>query len=87
MFSTLGMYIFFCIPHGLWDIYDDISIENIQSIHGGKVNILGGHSVGHSKQRSVYMYMCPIPNTFRDRDISHYSSKTVDKKEILRKVR
>jgi hypothetical protein len=28
--------------------------------------------------------MCPIPNGFRDRDISRYSSKTVDKKEKLR---
>jgi hypothetical protein len=28
--------------------------------------------------------MCPIPNGFRDRAISLYSSKTVAKKEILR---
>jgi hypothetical protein len=27
--------------------------------------------------------MCPIPNGFRDRTISLYSSKIVDKKEIL----
>jgi predicted transport protein len=32
------------------------------------------------------MYMCPIPNGLRDRDISLYSSKIVDKKEILRAV-
>jgi hypothetical protein len=32
------------------------------------------------------MYMCPIPKGFRDRAISLYSSKTVDKKEILRTV-
>jgi hypothetical protein len=30
--------------------------------------------------------MCPILNGFRDRDISLYSSKIVDKKEILRTV-
>jgi hypothetical protein len=30
--------------------------------------------------------MCPIPNGFRDRDISLYSSQTVDKKETLRTV-
>jgi hypothetical protein len=30
------------------------------------------------------MYMCPIPNGFRYRAISLYSSKIVDKKEILR---
>jgi hypothetical protein len=32
------------------------------------------------------MYMCPIPNGFRDRDILLYNSKIVDKKEILRTV-
>jgi hypothetical protein len=36
--------------------------------------------------KKVYMYMCPIPNSFRDRAISLYSSKIVDKKEILRTV-
>jgi hypothetical protein len=36
--------------------------------------------------KNVYMYMCPIPNGFRDRAISMYSSKTVDKKDILRTV-
>jgi hypothetical protein len=57
----------------------------IQSVTGEKVNILGGHSIGYSKQK-LYMYMCTIPNYFRDRDISLYSSKIVDKKEILRTV-
>jgi hypothetical protein len=33
--------------------------------------------------RKMYMYMCPIPNGFRDGAISLYSSKIVDKKEIL----
>jgi hypothetical protein len=37
-------------------------------------------------RKKVYMYMCPIPNGFRDRDISLYRSKIVDKKEILRTV-
>jgi hypothetical protein len=36
--------------------------------------------------KKVYMHMFPIPNGFRDRDISPYSSKIVDKKEILRTV-
>jgi hypothetical protein len=31
----------------------------------------------------MYMYICPIPNGFQDRAISLYSSKIVDKKEIL----
>jgi hypothetical protein len=29
------------------------------------------------------MYMCPIPNGFREKGISLHSSQTVDKKEIL----
>jgi predicted transport protein len=37
-------------------------------------------------KKKVYMYMCSIPNGFRDRAISLYSSKTVDKKELLRTV-
>jgi hypothetical protein len=37
----------------------------IQGVPGGEVNILGGHSIGHSKQK-VHMYMYPIPNGFRD---------------------
>jgi hypothetical protein len=34
----------------------------------------------------IFMNMCSIPNGFRDRSISLYSSKIVDKKEILRTV-
>jgi predicted transport protein len=37
-------------------------------------------------EKKVYMYMYPIPNRFRDRAISLYSSKIADKKEILRNV-
>jgi hypothetical protein len=33
--------------------------------------------------KKVYLYMCPMPNGFRDRAISWYISKIVDKKEIL----
>jgi hypothetical protein len=33
--------------------------------------------------KKVYMYMCPIPNGFWDRAISLYSSKIVDKKQLL----
>jgi hypothetical protein len=36
--------------------------------------------------KKIYMYTCPIPNRFRDRAISLYSSKIVDQKEILRTV-
>jgi hypothetical protein len=34
----------------------------------------------------VCMYVCPIPNGFRDRAISLYTSKIVDKREMLRAV-
>jgi hypothetical protein len=27
------------------------------SFLGGKVNILGGHNIGHSKQKSVYVHV------------------------------
>jgi hypothetical protein len=50
-----------------------------------KCQYSGGHSIGHSKQKSEYVYGS-VPNGFRDRAISLYSSKTVDKKEILRIV-
>jgi hypothetical protein len=36
--------------------------------------------------KKLYMYMCPIPNSFRDRAISLYSPKIIDNKEILRTV-
>jgi hypothetical protein len=36
--------------------------------------------------KNMYMYMCLLPNGFRDKDISLYISKIVDKKEILRTV-
>jgi hypothetical protein len=65
-------------------LFED-SDDSIQAVPEGKVNILGGHSIGHSKQK-LYMYMCPMPNSFRDKAISLYRSKIVDKKEILRTV-
>jgi hypothetical protein len=30
-----------------------LNIETMQGVPGGKVNILGGHSIGHSKKKSV----------------------------------
>jgi hypothetical protein len=60
-----------------------ISFDAIQSVPRGKFSIPGGHNIGHCEQK-IYMYMCAIPNGFRDRTISLYSSKIVDKKEILR---
>jgi hypothetical protein len=56
-----------------------------KGVPGGKVNILGGHSTGHSKQKGVYVHVI-IPNSFRDTAISLYSSKIVDNKQISRTV-
>jgi hypothetical protein len=36
--------------------------------------------------KKLCMYVCPVPNGFRDRALTLYSSKIVDKKEILRTV-
>jgi hypothetical protein len=41
-----------------------------------------GHNIGHSKQK-LYVHLCPISNVSRDRAILLYSSKIVDKKEML----
>ena len=30
---------------------------HIQGVPGGKVNILGGHSIGHSKQKTLYEHV------------------------------
>jgi hypothetical protein len=30
---------------------------HIQGVPGGNVNILGGHSIDHSKQKGVYVYL------------------------------
>jgi hypothetical protein len=40
-----------------------MSIWFIQADIEGKVNVLGGYSIGHSKQK-VYLYNCPILNGF-----------------------
>jgi hypothetical protein len=42
-----------------------------------------GHSIGHSKQRKVYMYMCLIPNGVRDRAILLYSSSDLAPNVVL----
>jgi hypothetical protein len=60
-------------------------VLSLQRVPGRKVNILGGHSIVILGNK-VHMYMCPIPNGFRNRAVSLYSSEIVDKKEILRTV-
>jgi hypothetical protein len=48
-----------CYTHQIKHIY-------IHRVSGRNVNILGGHSIDHSKQK-LCMYMCHILNGFRDR--------------------
>jgi hypothetical protein len=62
--------------------FGSIRSRHIQGVLEGKVNIQGGHSIDHSKQKIIYIYICLVPNGFRDRAISLYSSKIVYKKEI-----
>jgi hypothetical protein len=39
---------------------------HIQNVPGGKIKIVGGHGIGYSKKKKLYMSMCPIPNGFRN---------------------
>ena len=32
----------------------------MQDVPAGNVNIMGGHTIGLSKQNNVYMYMCVL---------------------------
>jgi hypothetical protein len=38
-------------------LYYIYSPPNIQNVPGGKVSILGGHSIGHSKQKFLYVHV------------------------------
>ena len=33
------------------------SLRHIQDVPGGKVNTLGGHSIGHSEQKTLYEHV------------------------------
>jgi hypothetical protein len=34
-----------------------LSSWSIQNVPGGNINILGGHSIGHSKQKCTYVHV------------------------------
>ena len=52
-------------------LFINIPSCSLQGVPGGNVHILGGHSIGKSKQtKNVYMYTRPIPSGFRNRAIS-----------------
>ena len=60
-----------------------LEFYNIQSVQGGKVNILGGYSIGHSKQKNVYEHVS-YSQRFPRQSHLNANRKIVDKKEILR---
>jgi hypothetical protein len=57
-------------------------VEDVYSVSQEEISIFWEAIISVILSKKVYMYMCPIPNGFRDRVISLYSSITVDKKDI-----
>jgi hypothetical protein len=63
-----------------------------ESLHHSNLHLMIGRlifweiTVSVILSKKVFMYICPIPNGFRDRAISLYSSKIVIKKETLHTV-
>jgi hypothetical protein len=51
----------------------------IQDVQGGKVNILGGYSIGHSKQKTLYEHVS-YSERFPRKSHLNANRKTVDKK-------
>jgi hypothetical protein len=47
----------------MWDLLAQTTAEDgyvnwlIQGVPGGDINIMGGLSIGHSKQKSVFVYV------------------------------
>jgi hypothetical protein len=52
---TTLMQITYCVNACLSN--DAVSSKIIQGVPEGKDNILGGHSIGHSKRNSVYVHV------------------------------
>jgi hypothetical protein len=78
VFPSLFIHLWFilrCCQH-LW----------VYRVSQEKRSIFWEATVSVILSKKMYIYMCPIPNGFRDRANSVYSSKIVDKKEILRTV-
>jgi hypothetical protein len=63
-----------------------LSETYVQNVPGGKVNIVGGHSIGHSKQKNVYVHVS-YSERFPRLILELYSSIIINKKEIIRKKR
>jgi hypothetical protein len=65
-------------------ILENWSLKHIQAVLGGKVNILGGHSISHSKQNKwtctcvlfrtvseIQLFHCTVPNCWQERDVTY----------------
>jgi hypothetical protein len=60
-FKTYSCDLTFCKHSGWRDFLLNfqyvLCYTSIQGVPGGKVNILGGHSIGHSKQKTLYEHV------------------------------
>jgi hypothetical protein len=43
--------------HNKMRLFRDKVVKAIQGVLGGKYNILGGHSIGHSKHETLYQHV------------------------------
>jgi hypothetical protein len=56
------------------------------TVPGGKVNILGGHNIGHSKEK-IYVYTCVVLRTFSETELFHCTvPKLLIRNKYLRNV-
>jgi hypothetical protein len=52
--------------------YDNVSVQTIQGVPGGKLNILEGYSIGHSKQKQCTC-TCVLFRTVSEIKLFHYT--------------
>jgi hypothetical protein len=62
----------------VYSLVNNAIIRTMQNVLRVKTDILGGKSIGHSKQKKLYTYMCPILNGFRNTAISVCSTCSLD---------
>jgi hypothetical protein len=77
VFSSISSY---CSPHALF-VHLSSAIRNVP---GGKVRILGGHSIGHSKQESVYVHVS-CSGRF-PRQLFHVIARIKERRDALRRA-
>jgi hypothetical protein len=55
-YVQVAAYMYLLFP-SLRSFYHALKIQNIQTAPGEKINILGGHRIGHTKQKIVYEHV------------------------------